>query len=136
MNNNIIDLSVNSCFICLDDNVDTRLLCCKKTIHYSCLQEWWNSNINETNICPHCRQESNCIQITNENNRTIRNVSNIRFDIDNEELQEINSNPNNIVPQNPFSHDNNPNSSNRNFYSCLLFTFVSGAFIALIIIII
>ena len=114
----------NSCLICLEENCDTVLRCCGKNIHGSCIKQWWDTNNIkiEDATCPHCRQrvileKTNPIIERLPNNTPISNNSSSRvhpielirynsnYNLSNSEIDIINSNVNNQVPNNPFLHD-------------------------------
>jgi hypothetical protein len=120
----------NACLICFEEDIDTILSCCNKKIHSRCVKQWWNmNNISlEDSICPHCQQHAKLETIDNikqlpPNTRTniIHPerviVSNINFNLTNEEIHFINSNRNNTIPNNMFSYEINPaGDNNTNFY--------------------
>ena len=117
----------NVCLICFEDSVDTILTCCNKYIHGSCVKQWWelnNINIDDA-ICPHCQQKASIkkivkgeTQVSNKylySNARINQIlpassitHNIQYNLTDSEIELINSNNNNVVPDEMFSHQSNP----------------------------
>lgn len=139
----------NNCLICFEENNDTILKCCNKGVHGCCIKQWWNSNnINiEDATCPHCRQrvilEKINPLVTNDNinensnvspyinynffssNSQVHPMSVIRYDsnynLSDTDIELINSNLNNQVPDNPFLHDISEEQVNCNLKNIACF---------------
>ena len=149
----------NTCLICLDGSkeCDFILECCNKYIHGSCIKQWWE--LKDMTLydaeCPHCRQKAVLSKITKkkikknqikpiinhadyESIKRLNIVSNIRYNLTDEDIEIINNNSNNIIPINNFSHFGDEElSDDSTSHECKYLIFLLLIFfVALIIIII